>query len=304
MGVAARTALRLPVRHAKGGFDMGKFARTWQLMTASWQMLMQDKRLIVFPLISGMALAIIIALFAMPVFVELHGHARLHGPVQLSAPMYAALCVFYFLDYFVIIFFNSALIACVLRQIDGEQPSLGYGLAFAWQRLPQIFGWALMTSTVGILLRLLEEKVGFIGRVVVGLLGMAWSVTAFLVVPVLVAEGSGPIESYKRSVEMLKQTWGEQIIGNVSFGLVFALFGIVPAMILFFLAIGAGAAAMLAVGAIMVVWLVALALVQSTLQTIYQAAIYVYAASGEAPPGFDNQLVSEAFAPKQSRNWL
>lgn len=283
---------------------MGKFARTWQLMTASWQMLMQDKRLIVFPLVSGVALAIIIALFAMPVFVELHGHARLHGPVQLSAPMYAALCVFYFLDYFVIIFFNSALIACVLRQIDGEQPSLGYGLAFAWQRLPQIFGWALMTSTVGILLRLLEEKVGFIGRIVVGLLGMAWSVTSFLVVPVLVAEGSGPIESYKRSVEMLKQTWGEQIIGNVSFGLVFALFGIVPAMILFLLAIGAGAAAMLAVGAIMVIWLVALALVQSTLQTIYQAAIYVYAASGQAPPGFDNQLVSEAFAPKQSRNWL
>jgi hypothetical protein len=196
------------------------------------------------------------------------------------------------------------LIACVFRQIDGEQPSLGYGLGFAWQRLPQIFGWALMTSTVGILLRLLEEKVGFIGRIVVGLLGMAWSVTSFLVVPVLVAEGSGPIESYKRSVEMLKQTWGEQIIGNVSFGLIFALFGIVPAMILFFLAIGAGAAAILAVGAILVVWLVALALIQSTLQTIYQAAIYLYAANGEAPPGFDNQLVAEAFAQKQSRQWL
>jgi hypothetical protein len=129
-------------------------------------------------------------------------------------------------------------------------------------------------------------------------------VTSFLVVPVLVAEGSGPIESYKRSVEMLRQTWGEQIIGNVSFGLIFALFGIVPAMALFVLAIGAGAAALLTVGAILIVWLVALALVQSTLQTIYQAAIYVYAASGEAPPGFDNQLVSEAFAPKQSRNWL
>ena len=61
---------------------------------------------------------------------------------------------------------------------------------------------------------------------------------------------------------------------------------------------------MLAVGAILVVWLVALALVQSTLQTIYQAAIYLYAANGEAPPGFDDQLVSEAFAPKQSRNWM
>ncbi|MDE2055197.1 MAG: hypothetical protein KGI62_11005, partial [Xanthomonadaceae bacterium] len=187
---------------------MGKFARTWRLMGASWRMLMQDKRLIVFPLISGVALAIIIALFAVPMFVAFAGHPKPGGPAHMTLPMYAAMFVFYFLDYFVIIFFNSALIACVLKQIDGGQPTLGYGLAVARQRLPQILGWALLTSTVGILLRLLEERVGFIGRIVVGLLGMAWSVTSFLVVPVLVAEDSGPIASYKRSVEMLRRTWG------------------------------------------------------------------------------------------------
>src|SRR6185437_8830886 len=149
-----------------------------------------------------------IALFAVPMFVAFAGHPKPSGPVHMTLPMYAAMFVFYFLDYFVIIFFNSALVACVLKQIDGVQPTLGYGLAVARQRLPQILGWALLTSTVGILLRLLEEKVG--------LLGMAWSVTSFLVVPVLVAEDTGPIESYKRSVEMLRRTWGEQIIGNVS----------------------------------------------------------------------------------------
>lgn len=282
---------------------MGKFARTWQLMGASWRMLMQDKRLIVFPLVSGAALAIVIALFAVPVFVAFEGHSKPGGPVHMTLPMYAAMFVFYFLDYFVIIFFNSALIACVLKRIDGEQPTLGYGLAVARQRLPQILGWALMASTVGMLLRLLEEKVGFVGRIVVGLLGMAWSVTSFLVVPVLVAEDTGPIESYKRSVEMLKRTWGEQIIGNVSFGLIFGLFGIVPAMILFFLAIEAGKAALLVVGAILVVYLVALGLVQSTLQTIYQVAIYLYAANGEAPSGFDSQLVADAFREKQATRW-
>ncbi|HEX5960426.1 MAG TPA: DUF6159 family protein [Rhodanobacteraceae bacterium] len=283
---------------------MGKFARTWQLMGASWRMLLQDKRLIVFPLVSGAALAILIALFAVPMFVGLAGQPGPAGPVHLSAQMYLAMFVFYFLAYFVIIFFNSALIACVLKQIDGEQPTLGYGLAFAWQRLPQILGWTLLASTVGVLLRMLEEKVGFVGRIVVGLLGMAWAVTSFLVVPVLVAEGSGPIESYKRSVEMLKRSWGEQIIGNVSFGLIFALFGIVPAMIIFFLALHAGAAVLIAVGAILIAWLVALGLVQSTLQTIYQVAIYLYAANGEAPRGFDSQLVAGSFREKQPRSWF
>ncbi len=283
---------------------MGKFARTWQLMGTCWRMLLQDKSLIVFPLISGATLTVVIALFAVPIFVAFGAHPPVDGQYHPSAQAYLAIFVFYFLAYSVIIFFNSALLACVFKRIDGEQPSLGFGLAFAWRRLPQIIGWALLTSSVGMLLRVLEEKVGFIGRIVVGLLGMAWTVTSFLVVPVLVVEGLGPIEAYKRSVEMLKRTWGEQIIGNVSFGLIFALFGIVPAMILFSLAIKSGPAAILVVGALLMIWLVLLGLVQSTLQTIYQAAIYCYAAGGEAPKGFDNDLVADAFREKQSKSWL
>lgn len=103
---------------------------------------------------------------------------------------------------------------------------------------------------------------------------------------------------------MLKRTWGEQIIGNVSFGLIFALFCIVPAIILFVLAIKFGPVALAVVGAIVVIWLVVLALVQSTLQTIYQAAIYCYAANGEAPSGFDSQLIAEAFREKKPNKWL
>lgn len=281
---------------------MGKFARTWALMGASWRMLMQDKRLIVFPAISGVTLLVLIALFAIP-FVLSRG-VQAAAPVHASPEMYLGMFVFYFLAYFVIFFFNSALIACVMKQIDGEQPTVGFGLAFAWQRLPQICGWALLASSVGMLLRMLEEKVGILGRIVIGLLGMAWSVTSFLVVPVLVAEGTGPIDSYKRSVQLLKKTWGEQIIGNVSFGLIFALFGIVPAMMLLFLAALGGTAVFLAAGGILVLWLVLVGLVQSTLQTIYQAAIYCYAATGDAPTGFDNQMVASAFREKTRRSWF
>ncbi len=281
---------------------MGKFARTWALMGASWRMLMQDKRLIVFPAISGVVLLLLIVLFAVPVILSRGVHAA--APVHASPQMYLGAFVFYFLAYFVIFFFNSALIACVMKQIDGEQPTVGFGLAFAWQRLPQICGWALLASSVGMLLRMLEEKVGIIGRFVIGLLGMAWSVTSFLVVPVLVAEGTGPIDSYKRSVQLLRQTWGEQIIGNVGFGLIFALFGLVPAMILIFLAALGGTAAFFVAGAIVLVWLVLLGLIQSTVQTIYQAAIYCYASTGDAPAGFDNQMVASAFREKTQRRWF
>lgn len=282
---------------------MGKFARTWQLMGASWQLLKREKRLVIFPLISATALALVIAIFGVPLFATGQAQQYLSNPNHPARPMYVTLFIFYFVSYLVMIFFNSALIACVLKQMDGEQPTLGDGLSAAWQRLPQIFGWALLSSTVGFLLRLLEERVGFIGRMVVGLLGMAWTVTAFLVVPVLVAEGDGPIAAYQRSAEMLKRTWGEQIIGNVSFGLIFMLLGIVPAIIVVAIAAAAGPAVLVVVGALLIIYLVALGLVQSTLQTIYQAAVYRYAADGEAPSGFDKELIAGAFRVKQLQNW-
>jgi hypothetical protein len=283
---------------------MGRFARTWQLMGASWQLLKQDKRLVLFPLVSGVALAAVILLFGVPLYASGEAHRYVSDPNHPGRQMYFTMFLFYFISYFVMIFCNSALIACVLKQMDGEQPTLGDGWRAAWQRLPQIFGWALLASTVGFMLRLIEERVGFIGRIVVGLLGMAWAVTAFLVVPVLVAEGDGPIDAYKRSVQMLKRSWGEQIIGNVSFGLIFALLGIVPAIIVVFIAAAAGPAVLVAVGALVVIYLLVLGLVQSTLQTIYQAALYRYAADGEAPSGFDKQLIAEAFRVKQPKSWM
>lgn len=281
---------------------MGKFARTWQLMGASWQLLKQDKRLVMFPLISSVALVLVIVMFSVPLLATDQARQYFSNPNHSAGPMYLVLFLFYFVSYFVMIFFNSALIACVLKQMNGGQPTLGDGLSAAWQRLPQILGWALLSSTVGFLLRLLEQRVGFIGRIVVGLLGMAWTVTSFLVVPVLVAEGDGPIASYKRSVEMLKRSWGEQIIGNVSFGLIFMLLGIVPAIIVVIIAAAAGPAVLVAVGAIVVIYLVALGLVQSTLQTIYQAAVYRYAADGQAPKGFDGELIADAFRVKRPKS--
>ncbi|MGH8283299.1 MAG: DUF6159 family protein [Gammaproteobacteria bacterium] len=281
---------------------MGKFARTWQLMGASWQLLKQDKRLVVFPLISGVVLALVIASFAIPMFADGEVHRYLSNPNHPSKQLYATGFLFYFISYFIMIFFNSALIASVMKQMDGEQTTLGDGLSFAWQRLPQIFGWALLSSTVGFLLRLLEQRVGFIGRIAVGLLGMAWTVTSFLVLPVVVAEGSGPIEAYKQSVSMLKRTWGEQIIGNVSFGLIFALFGVVPAIIVLLLAAAAGPVVLMALVVIVAIYLVALGLVQSTLQTIYQVAVYRYAADGQAPSGFDGQLIADTFRVKQPKD--
>lgn len=276
---------------------MGKFERSWRLMAASWNVLKHERKLVLFPLLSGIASLGIIASFWVPLFNDRTLNALQHGgPQQTGA--FTLLFLFYFALYLITIFFNSALIACALEYMDGGDPSLGYGLGAAWERFPQIFGWAFVASTVGFILRAIEERVGFVGRMVVGMLGMAWSVTAFLVIPVLVAEKRGPIEAYKESVGLLKRSWGEQIIGNVSFALFFGLLGILPAILVGAALYSAFPAARLVVIGLGLIYIVALMLIQSTLYAIYQAAVYRYAINGEAPPGFHTDHLAEAFRSK------
>ena len=274
---------------------MGKLERSWRLMVASWNVLKEERSLVVFPLLSGIGTALVVASFWVPLFNTQSLNALQHNHGHDTTAAYTLLFLFYFCCYLVTIFFNSALIACALDFMDGNRPTLRYGLSTAWERFPQIFGWAFVASTVGLALRMIEERVGLIGRIVVSLLGMAWTATAFLVVPVLIAEKRGPIEAYKTSATLLKESWGEQIIGNVGFGLVIVLVGILPAVIIGAVLLAAFPKAALFIISMGVIYLIALMLVQSTLFSIYQAAVYRYAADGKAPPGFEDEYLVDAF---------
>ena len=152
-----------------------------------------------------------------------------------------------------------------------------------------------------LLLRMLQERLGLIGRFVVGLLGLAWTVATFLVVPVLASEGIGPLDAVKRSAELLKRTWGENLIGNVGLGVVFGLVTFVVVLLFGALLVGAAAiqsaVAMVLAGTLAVVAFILLGLVQSALQGIYSAALYRHAEAGEAVAGFDQALLESAFRP-------
>jgi len=282
----------------------GKFARSWALMKASAGVLRSDKSLLLFPLLSGVCSLVVAASFLLPVVLALVGH---HGDDlggrRFAPAYYAVLFAFYLAQYFVIVFFNTALVGVALARLRGEPAGLAEGFALARSRLGSIFGYALIAATVGLLLRALQERLGLIGRFVVGLLGLAWTVATFLVVPVLASEGAGPVEAVKRSAGLLKQTWGENVIGNAGLGVVFGLVFFVAALLAALMVFGAIATQSIAVIApvivLVVVGFMLLGLVQSTLQGIYAAALYRYAEAGEVGGGFDQALLESAFRPKR-----
>ncbi len=269
------------------------------LARSSWLVLLTDKKLIVFPLLSGISCLLVLASFIAPVALS----PRLQQLFDDQSPLlWVGLFLFYFVNYFVIVFFNSALVTCALMRFNGETPTLGDGFAAAVSRLPQILAWALVSATVGVVLKLIENVHEKAGAIISALLGTAWTVVTFFVVPVLVVERTGPIDAIKRSIAILKKTWGEALVGNFGLGL-FTFLLLLPAFVI--LAAGAYLLTVSAPLGITVLVLGFLYLVlwgaaSSALNGIFVSALYEYAARGQIPQGFDREQVELAFKPAKA----
>lgn len=285
----------------------------WEVASQSWRVLRQDKELMIFPVLSGIAGLAILATFALPMIVipglresvvQLIGQE--HGSQPNIAARVAAGAVafgYYFLNYFVMVYFNTALVACAIYRFRGGDPTVGTGLRLANERLPQIAGWALLAATVGMILNAIEERSEWLGRLVVGIVGGLWTVATFLVVPTLAVEGLGPIDALKRSTGLIRQAWGEGLGGNINIGLVTFLL-LVPA----FLIVGAGVALSASgnlPGVVLVVVILAaliyalgVAVVTTAAKQVFIAGLYVYATEKRVPSGFHADAMQGAFVRK------
>jgi hypothetical protein len=207
--------------------------------------------------------------------------------------------LFYVVQYTVIIFANSALVGAAMIRLRGGDPTVSDWLRIAMQHIGAILGYALISATVGTILRMISERGKTVGRIVSSILGLAWNLATYLAVPVLVVEGVGPLEAVKRSANLLKKTWGEQIVGNFSIGVVFGLLTMLVILLfipVIVLAVSSGSAVLIALAVmVLVLVLVFMGLINSTLNGIYIAAVYRYAAEGDAGSFFSEEMVQGAF---------
>ena len=278
-----------------------RLSSSWGLIKASAGVLAKDKELLVFPFLSAICTLIVGAAFVLPM-IGLGALDGIRSGGGMSLATYVLAFLFYLAQYFVIFFFNSALVGAAMIRLDGGDPTLRDGLRIASGKLVPILGYAAIAATVGMLLRAVQERAGFIGKLVSGALGVAWTLASFLVVPVLVTRDIGPIDAVKESALLLKKTWGENLIGQGGVGLVFSLLyvGLAIAGVATIVAAattGNGVLIGLAVAAVIVVLLLA-ALIQSALSGIYSAALYRYATGAGNSQGFDAQLLGQAFRGK------
>ena len=283
---------------------MGRISRSWDLVCQSFAILWSDKELMFFPVLSGISCGIVTFLLlatGAAIFAPALGNLQTLIPrgnpqmIVRSPEAMAAIFTLYFANYFVIIFFNVALVGVANSRLTGGKWTFDQGLQLAWQRKWVILQWAFIAATVGMVLRALSERAGFIGRIVVGMIGVAWNLACYFVVPVLAFEDLSPGSALYRSAELFKSTWGEKVVGGFSLGMIFFLL-MLPGFAIWVGAIQFwGSTGVLIGGVFMGVYFLLLSVTSSAVQGIFNAALYRYACDQVVPPGFSKELFQNAW---------
>ena len=281
---------------------MERIKRGWKLSKQSWAVVKSDKSLLAFPIISVVA-----AIITMIIFFG--GGAAM--AVAIGSPWGALPLVIIgaYLLTVVGVFSSVALACCATEAPEGRQTTVGQGIRAARGRMRVIFAWAAVALFVGALIAVIQSLLqevagGIVSAIVGGLAGFAWAVATFFVIPVIALDGLGPKEALKTSAHVVKERWGEGVVGSSAIGLITFFVAILPAfamMVLGFVLAGSsavGGGLLITIGFLV---LVIAMLFQSTIMAVFRVALYRYATEGDVIGGFDREALESAFVPKKSR---
>jgi len=270
-----------------------RLSNGWKISMSSFKVLNANKQLIIFPVLSSISLLVVIGSFFTAIYAASGWN---FDNLQGTSPAvnYLVMFLFYIFNYFIIVFFNMALVHCTHLYFKGEEVTVRKGLEFSMSRIGVIFSWAVFAATVGTILRAIQENSGVVGKIIGGIIGIVWSVATFFVVPVIAYEKLGPIDAFKRSSQLMKQKWGESLGATFSFGIIqiLAMFLIaIPLFIIGSLIHPLVGFALAIPGAFIILSII------SAAQTIFISAVY-HDITGDPTDHFNRQMIDNLFEKK------
>jgi hypothetical protein len=307
---------------------MNKLQRSWLLLKSSLSIIARNKLLLVFPVTIFICSSVIILFFLAPPVLRPTGHSYFsaehwqtisHSLFQKNADgaggraqvvftpgAMVYLAFLYFVAMFIATFCNVAFYHEILAALSGQPVSIVRGVKFACTKWGSILMWTLFAGIVGLIIKAIEERLPLVGRIIARLLGIAWSIAAVFVIPVIVREekNPNPLAVLKKSAGILRRTWGEALIGYV--GLTFANMLIMLGSVL---SLGVALALSIVwhsfwiIAVAGVVWLLALlawSYLISVASHVYRGALYLYAAEGVVAEPYNRELLDMAWKLKKA----
>ncbi|MDO8729895.1 MAG: DUF6159 family protein [Candidatus Omnitrophota bacterium] len=265
----------------------------WELMAASWNVYRKDKEMILFSLLEWVLILSSFGLFMIAIYSIMGGRAGILAGAgdkfqsnlfYFGIKPFVALFLWMLAANAAIYFSTAAIVGCVITRFIGEDPTLETGFRMAFKRLPALLGWAAVVTGLRFLLGLLGRT--RIEKIVADVSNIAFNLLSFFAVPVIIIEGKPPLKALARSAELLRETWGKQLVGQISFGAIFGVLMLPGVGLLFtpgwmFKTCG-------------VAYLILAQALYDTLTTVFQTALYVYARYKKTPEGFDEELLRAA----------
>ncbi len=276
---------------------MGKFANSKALAGASFGVLKSEKKLAAIPAVSAITCGIIAVAVGGGVVLTadfIANPAPGQDDFSLTPASWAIGIVGLFIIGLVSQMFAATLIAAANERLNGGSFTMGQAFSKATTRTPSILGWSAINSTVGLVLQAIRDKAGFLGDLAAGLIGAAWNVVTWLVLPIIIIEGIGPIAAIKKSANLLKSTWGENLFAQAGIGLIGFLL-MLPGILIF-----GGLSFVLPIVGIplLFIWVVVISCLMSALGAIYRTALYRFAVGLPNGDVFTQEELSGAFKPK------
>ncbi|MGB1121573.1 MAG: DUF6159 family protein [Saprospiraceae bacterium] len=266
----------------------------WTIAMLSFKTINENRTLLLFPVVSSVSLIIVLLTFFGGGFLLIGDSidSLLQDDMMGNIMAYALIFTYYLINYFIIVFFNAALIHCSVKIFNEEPTDLSDGINYATSKIDKIFSWAVLSATVGTVLQAIRNT-GRIGEFVAGLMGGAWSILTFFVVPIVIYENKNVIDSVKESTAIMREKWGESLAGSVSFG-IFQVLGIIVTLGIFILLVQVNI--ILGLAAAMMFLLLTFTVV-SAARTIFVAAVYNHV-KGQPTGNFGEDTLDSVFFSK------
>ena len=279
-----------------GGQKIGRLRASFLLFKESWRFLRADKELLLVPLLSLLFSLVLFGIWT--TLVTLVGGSVtdfLQEEVAMQTREYLYLFGIYVIGAFSLALSQAITVHIVYVRAHGGNATLGDGITRAFANIGPLFIWSLITSTVGMILRTISERSALVGKIVTSLLGAAWAILTFFVIPIMVLDKKNAFSAIPTSAQLFKKTWGETLVANVTLGLVFMVAHLLvfASFIGWLIYAGSTLNPVLLIVSILgvIVWLIIATLVHSALEGILKTLLYIYASENIVPSNFNKELL-------------
>lgn len=279
------------------GKQVGRLRASWLLFKESWHFLSLDREMLwVSPITIVLNLFLLGIVFgAVVVALALSGTAFDDSNLP-SGIAYLVLFVCYVACAFSLALGQAAIAHTVYTRLHGGDASLGQSLRMAFSHAGSLLVWSCITSTVGVVLHAISERSKILGMIIAAILGTAWGILTYFVVPAMVIDKKSAFGSIPRSAAVFKATWGETLVSNFSLGAVFFLAHVL--VLLSFVGLTVVTLSyrsmplFILLSVLVVLWVILASIVHSTLNAVLRTLLYIYATESVVPQNFNSELLA------------